>query len=315
MSTVTIAHGEDPDGLTCAALLLHLRGAKVLLANYDDFEEKLASVEPPTRHVYICDLNIRGALLPEIMRIRGFSEVTVIDHHAMAEGVKERLEDSGVTVVLDLRDCSSAILYDLFEEELDRRAARLAAYAAVSDMFEEGPVASRLLARFDTKFVQHEALILTHSLFEDSSPEFRNRIIEGLSRFEYPHRMRGVPEAALAYLEEMARVMETLPGRVTRLGRLAYVEALMERSTGSVANLVMDTMGVDVGVCYKENGPYYNVSLRGEKGLEEDLGEIARRLGERHGGFGGGHKRAAGAKVPRAHLMGFIEDLSEELGE
>jgi len=44
-----------------------------------------------------------------------------------------------------------------------------------------------------------------------------------------------------------------------------------------------------------------------------DGGEATKRLAKRYGGFGGGHKRAGGASIPRKDCIAFIKDLEIEL--
>ncbi len=313
MKFAHITHGDDPDGLVCAALLRRLFGTETILANYDDLEEALGGIEPGYDSLYITDLNLREALVPQIERIRGFATVTIIDHHPMEPTLSAWLRSLGVEIIHDTSDCASALVYDHFKEQLEKDAARLAAYAAVNDMFEDGPIASKLMDGMDRKFVGHEALLLGSALGSDQSKPFKERIVEELSRYAYPHRIRGVVEAAMSQLEKIVRIKETVPGRAKILGRLAYMECGEDLSTGEVANIVMDTLLVPVGLCWKEQGEMVNISMRGERRLPEHLGDIASRLSKRHGGFGGGHARASGAKVPRAKLDAFLADLAGEL--
>ncbi|MDP2899767.1 MAG: DHHA1 domain-containing protein [Candidatus Bathyarchaeota archaeon] len=313
MQFAHITHGDDPDGLVCAALLRRLFGTETILANYDDLEEALGGIEPGYDSLYITDLNLREALVPQIERIRGFATVTIIDHHPMEPTLSAWLRSLGVEIIHDTSDCASALVYDHFKEQLEKDAARLAAYAAVNDMFEDGPIASKLMDGMDRKFVGHEALLLGSALGSDQSKPFKERIVEELSRYAYPHRIRGVVEAAMSQLEKIVRIKETVPGRAKILGRLAYMECGEDLSTGEVANIVMDTLLVPVGLCWKEQGEMVNISMRGERRLPEHLGDIASRLSKRHGGFGGGHARASGAKVPRAKLDAFLADLAGEL--
>lgn len=311
-----ISHGEDADGLICAALLRRMRGASPILVTYDDFLEALKGVEPPVDELYICDLNIREALLEEILRINGFARVTIVDHHASVEGLLESLVERRVKVLHDVRDCTSVILYDHFREELGREAGRLAAYAAWADQFEDGPIASRLLWDYDRQFVQHEALILAHSIVRTQEPGFWSLIVDELSGLAFPHEIPGVVEAALAHLKESSEMIARLPAAATRLGRFAYVEAEGEEPIGTVANLIVDALGVEVGLCYKvKSGSKVSVSLRSRRGLAFHLGEITRRVAARRGGFGGGHKRASGASLPLQSLEGFIDDVAAELAE
>jgi hypothetical protein len=311
-----ISHGEDADGLICAALLSSLKGAEPILVTYGEFKEALMRVRPPTEELYICDLCVREELVGEILRIRGFARVSIFDHHPTAGALLGELERSGVEVVYSPEDCASALLYDHYRNEVGREWARMAAYAAISDQFEEGPIASRILTMFDRHLTQHEALILTHALFGTTSDDFRLRVVDELRKNIVPHRIPGLVEAALAHLERTASLMEDLPRRAVRLRRLACVDASGEPSTGYVASLLIDALDVDVGVSYKEaEGGKVNISIRGRRGLGIHLGEIARELARRHGGFGGGHDRASGANIPIEELEGFIEDLDDALGQ
>ena len=313
MTSYAIVHGDDTDGLTCGAFLKRLTGCEVYLANYDNLDNALSKVQPPVTGLTVCDLNIREALGPELRRIRGFADVSIIDHHQMDQAFMDELRGMGVSVTLDTRDCAAVLVYDTYRDQLGPEAARLAAYAAISDMFEEGPLASSILGRMDRKFVQHEAQILTHALARDQTLDFKRIIIDELSEFSYPHRIPGAVEAAVRCLEEMAAIKEAIRGAATVRGRVAVMEAVGEHSTGAIANLLMDTLGVDVGVSYKQNGEYMNVSLRGETDLKEHLGDISKELGRTLGGFGGGHQRASGVKLPRERLADFLDQVVRRL--
>ena len=313
MTIYAIVHGDDADGLTCGAFLMRLQGCEVYRANYDNLENALAKVQPPVTLLTICDLNIREALVGELTRIRGFSEVRIIDHHQMDHALMERLTGLGVQVTLDTRDCAAVLVYYAFKEQLGWEASRLAAYAAISDMFEGGPLASALLGRMDRKFAQHEAQILTHALSMDQTLDFKRLAMRELSAYSYPHRILGAVEAAVTCLEEMAALKEAIPASATIRGRVAIMEAVGDHSTGAIANLLMDKLGVDVGVSYKINGDYVNVSLRGMTDLEEHLGDMAKALGQELGGFGGGHQRASGVKLPKDKLTPFLNEVDRRL--
>jgi RecJ-like exonuclease len=313
MPTASITHGDDVDGLTCGALLIHLFDAVVTPANYDDLEEALGGLGKDVDRLFITDLNLREALLPLIEGIVAHASVTIIDHHPMEASLAKRLRVLGVEIVHDTRDCASALVYDHFRDKLEIDAARLAAYAAVSDMFEDGPIASRLMDGMDRKFVQHEALMLSAALGSDQSDAFKRRLLRELSGYAYPHRIRGVVKSSVDQLEKIVRIKETVRGRARVVGRLAVMECGDDSSTGEVANIVMDALLVPVGMCWKDQGEMVNISLRGERRLPEHLGDLVSRVSGKYGGFGGGHARASGAKVPRDRLDAFIEDIAKAL--
>jgi hypothetical protein len=185
----------------------------------------------------------------------------------------------------------------------------MAAYAAWADQFEDGPIAETLLREYDRQSVQHEGLLLAHALPKRATKEFRSRVLEAISSLNPPHSTPGVPEAALEHLEETATLIGTLSGKAKRLRVLAYIKADEGTSIGSVAGLITDAMGTQVGLCYKLKGDLVNISLRSRRGLPYHLGEITRQIATGLGGFGGGHKRASGASIPGEALERFLEEL------
>jgi oligoribonuclease NrnB/cAMP/cGMP phosphodiesterase (DHH superfamily) len=303
-----IIHGDDADGLTCGALINRVKGGEVYLTNYDNLENTLEKVNPPVDLLYICDLNIRDALEPELLRINEFAKIHIIDHHQMTNALMERLREKGIIIRLEIEDCAAVLVYDTFRAQLGDEGKRLAAYAAISDMFENGPIAEKILAKLDRKFAQHEAQLLTHALSADQSTKFKRKVMEELGKYNYPHRIPGVVEKAVWYLEEMTKIKEVIPKYAEVDGRVALMEAINDYSTGGISNLLIDALGVDVGISYKVNGEFYNMSMRGQKMLEDHLGNLCKEVAGKYGGFGGGHQRASGLKIP-------IESLEQVLKE
>ena len=313
LAVLSIIHGDDADGLTCGALIKRVKGGETYLVNYDNLDKALEKVAPPVDVLYICDLNIRDALEPELMRINRFAQIHIIDHHQMTPKLMERLRKNGVRIRLETDDCAAVLVYDTFKAQLGNEGKRMAAYAAISDMFENGPIADRLLAKLDRKFAQHEAQILTHALSADQSIQFKRQVMEELSKYNYPHRISGVVEKAVQCLEEMTKIKEQIPELAEIHGRVAIMEAINDYSTGGISNLLIETLGVDVGICYKANGEFYNMSMRGEKKLEENLGSLCKDIAAKYDGFGGGHQRASGLKIPKENLENVLKDFKNQL--
>jgi oligoribonuclease NrnB/cAMP/cGMP phosphodiesterase (DHH superfamily) len=310
VTVVCISHREDPDGLICAAYLHHLKNASLILVSYEELEAALVQLNSTVNELYICDLNIRADLISEVIRISKFARVTVVDHHPIVKTIQDHLQQCGITLIYSQLDCASALLYNAFKDQLGKNAARFAAYAAISDRFEDGPIASQLLPQFEQQLTQHEALILTHALQNKIDPAFRSFIVTELSQFTAPHRIQGITAGALTYIEKMTRALETLSTEAIQIRKLAYVENTSQTSLGGIASLLLEALDVDVGVCF-QNGPdeMTNLSIRGSQQLNIHLGAITKRLATKYGGFGGGHKKASGARVLKIHVTKFINDL------
>ena len=77
MTTFTIIHGDDVDGLTCGAFIKRIIGGNFYLANYDNLENALEIVKPPVDTLYICDLNIRDSLEKQLLDIADFAKINI----------------------------------------------------------------------------------------------------------------------------------------------------------------------------------------------------------------------------------------------
>ncbi len=72
----------------------------------------------------------------------------------------------------------------------------------------------------------------------------------------------------MAQLEKIVKIKETVLGRGEAHGEARGTwSASDDSSTGEVANIVMDTLLVPVGMCWKDQGEMVNISLRGERRL------------------------------------------------
>lgn len=313
---ICISHGEDADGLISAALIKRIKDAKIILATYDNLPEIFKEIKPPVMELYICDLNLREVVIPEVLRISKFCKITYIDHHPAEEGALDRIREAGITVYHSPLDCAAVLTYDYFREELGREPGRLAAYASWGDQFEDGPIATKLLNEYDRQMVQIEGLMLCYAISRIQNEDFRKGIINELSNLAFPHRIEGVPEAAVAHMEDVSKVIEMLPEKATVYGNLAYLRMDDDTPVGTVANLITDSIGVPVGLCYREkNDELANISIRSRRGYNFHLGNITRSIAREKKGYGGGHKRASGASIPLEHVMSFIKELNKAISD
>jgi len=309
LRSVCISHIKDVDGCVCAALVFRLLGGRFVLVNYGNLQQELKKIRRNTELLYICDLGLNETVLEDLRRIREFAEVVYIDHHPMDEELREELVNLGVELVHDTRECAGVLTYHKFREALPWKAGLLAAYAAISDNTESGPLAQELLSHFDRQLILFESMLLSHALERAKEVSFKRFVVSKLAEMEYPHRIKGVSELALEGIERSVALLETLPSKVKKVGRVGYVE--MEGSSGTVASLIITACDVDVGISYKclPEKNVCDISIRGAADLELDLSKLASRIARSVGGFGGGHPKASGARVPSDGIQRFVEEF------
>ncbi len=69
---------------------------------------------------------------------------------------------------------------------------------------------------------------------------------------------------------------------------------------------------VGVAAEYRSHKDIYDMSLRSRGNV--DLNKLLRVISLKHGGTGGGHASAAGARVPSASFEAFLHDLDIAIG-
>ena len=311
-----ISHSKDVDGIASAALVKMATGAAVRLTDYGDILDALRRVKAGS-DVYVCDLGMNQAIargfVKEVGRLSKHGNFTYIDHHPIADDLREEIENAGAKVINSPKECAGVHTYRHLQKKLPRRAALLACYAAVTDYMDHGAIAQRLIASFDRQFILLESTMLAYSIsYGGGNQDFLLRLVDSLAQLKAPHQIEGVMEFAQRQAESMDKLMLSIGKVGRRYGKFSYVES-EERSLGLVANLLVGEFQVPVGVALRrEEGGFSEVSMRGHYKDRHHLGEIASKIARKLGGAGGGHAKAAGIRVPMSRIPEFIQLLKKE---
>ncbi len=315
MKAFCISHRKDVDGLGSGAMAAVATGGRVILTDYDDFLSNLRSIPDDADRLVITDVGADSADFPEylaqIKRISKHAEVIHIDHHHMSPEAKRQASRAGAKLVHDTEECASMLTYKTFRESLPERARLIALCGAVTDYMDDSPMAKKLMEQGDRQFVLLEATLLALALGRKAEEEgFPEMIVEELSRMRHPHEIPGVPEAAVEQLAREAKLGEFVKAHGKKRGRLAYM-VTTQYSTGNVAKLLIGAFEVPVGLAMKQKQPgWYEVSLRSTSEARIHLGTTIGKISARLGGSGGGHRKAAGCRVPVARADEMIDALS-----
>ena len=303
MKSFCLSHVKDVDGLGSAALALAATGGQVILSDYDDFVTNLEKIPDDADRLVVTDIGADSADFPaylaEMKRIAKHAEVTHIDHHFMSEERKRQARKAGVRLVHDTAECASMLTYRTFRRALPEGGRLIALCGAVTDYMDDSPMSKKLMEQGDRHFVLLEATLLAAALGRMGDKKgFPEMVVGELSKMKYPHEIPGVPQAAMEELAKEAKLAELVKVQGKRRGRLAYM-VTTQYSTGNVAKLLIGAFGVPVGVAMKEKQPeWYEVSLRSTSEARFHLGKTIGSISERLGGSGGGHRKAAGCRIP-----------------
>ncbi len=320
MKAYCISHRKDVDGLGSCALAVAATGGKIILSDYDDLIENLKLIPDDADRVVLTDLGADSADFPEYLeqmkRVAKHAQVTHVDHHYMSEERKRLARRAGVHLVHDVDECASMLTYKTFRRVLPEGARFIALYGAVTDYMDDSPMAKRLMEQGDRHFILLEATLLSEALGLRGEEEgFPEMVVGELSRMRHPHEMRGVPEAAIEQLGREAKLGELVKAKGKKMGHIAYM-VTGEHSTGSVAKLLIGAFGVPVGVAMKEKQRgWYEVSLRSTSEARIHLGTTIGGISARLGGSGGGHRKAAGCRIPVSEAGEMLKDLAARVRE
>ena len=114
-------------------------------------------------------------------------------------------------------------------------------------------------------------------------------------------------------VQRVAALGKEVKEKGTVMGRLAYM-VTSQYSTGNVSKLLIGAFGVPVGVALKEKTKgWYEVSLRGTSECRAHLGRTIDGISSRLGGNGGGHKVAAGCRIPVGKMDEMLSQLAKKV--
>lgn len=318
MKSYCLSHKKDVDGLGSGSLAVAATGGETILSDYDDLIDNLRRVPDDAESLVVTDLGADSADFPEFLaemkRIAKKAEVTYIDHHFMSDDAKRKLRKTGIRLVHDTAECASILTYETFKDVLPEGARLIALCGAVTDYMDDSPIAKKMMEQGDRHFVLLEATMLAYALGNLEAKEgFPESVVKELSEMKLPHEIAGVPAAAVEELKKVARLGEVVKAQGKKKGRLAYM-VTSQYSTGNIAKLLIGAFEVPVGVAMKEKQQgWYEVSLRSTSEVRVHLGMTIAKISARLGGSGGGHRKAAGCRVPTSKADEMIEALSKKV--
>ena len=318
MKAYCISHKKDVDGLGSGSLSVAATGGRIILSDYDDMIDNLRSIPDDADRLVITDLGADSADYPlylaEMKRIARHAKVTHIDHHFMSDEAKREVRKAGVELVHDTSECASILTYMTFRDVLPERARLIALCGAVTDYMDDAPVAKKMMEKGDRQFVLLEASMLSYALGNMEAKEgFPEMVVRELSQMKHPHEIPGVPEASVRELQEVAKLGEVVRSKGKKKGRLAYM-VTTQYSTGNIAKLLIGAFDVPVGVAMKKKQEgWYEVSLRSTSEAKIHLGRSIAKISGKLGGSGGGHRKAAGCRVPADKADDMIEALAKKV--
>jgi len=313
MSKWIFTHG-DGDGLCAGALALAANpDAQVFFTHPYGLLDDLEQVKAQDA-VIICDIALSESHLPKILdRFKSIAEdgdLLYIDHHPLPESLLEPYFPG--RICHRLGSSTSELAYSVFQDCLSPLLSRVAIYGAISDYLDSTPLIDRLLRKWDKRTVYFETGILIQGLDGlKREHDFKRNMILNLAKNIPPSFHSILVDLAIQNTHREEVVFRELKEHIKTRGKLAYVLNI-PFSLGKTAIYTKALAETMVGIAGEKRRNFIDMSLRTSE-KDVDLNRMLRQIVPKHGGSGGGHPAAAGARIPEEKFSDFIEDLDKAL--
>ena len=311
MSSIIFTHG-DCDGICSGAIVKSaLPDSTVFFTSPVSLLGELNNLTESYESIVICDIAIDEKtcmqLEKKLNELAADSKVVYIDHHPLPE--------KGYNKDWFYHDtCStSEQAYRIFERKLSRDMRRIAIYGAIGD-FSETAVVKKWEHDWDMRTLYFYAGALIQGItYAGRDYDYKRRILYALSEDMPPPEIEGLLEAAIIASRKEEEIRILVRQKVVKLRKLAYVvdiNGYMSKAAIYAASYGNALVGVSCE--YRAHKHVYDLSIRLRNG-GVDLNAILRRISLSHGGTGGGHPFAGGARIPKKELDAFLHDLDDAL--
>lgn len=307
-----ITHG-DTDGICSGAIALSaFRDARVYFSHPAGLAEDLRQVDGD---FLICDIAIPqhslGGVMEQLRRLEAAGHSgTYIDHHPLPMGFVEA--DFPAELVHSLISCVAEQTYTRFENSLGRDLSRVAIYGAIGDYLDNTHEIQRLLIGWDKRHLYLEAGLLIEYI--DSigrNHDLKRRLVQFLSTNHLPSSDEVLVHKAISEALKDEWMRTKVKELVKLDGGVAYLlDADWSLSKGAIyARAEADAK---VGIGAETRNGFVEMSLRTPSDAI-DLNRIVSEITPALGGSGGGHAKAAGARVPLEKWQQFLSDLNSAI--
>ncbi|HIH44755.1 MAG TPA: DHH family phosphoesterase [Candidatus Methanoperedenaceae archaeon] len=314
MTSLIFAHG-DCDGVCSGAIAKSAIGdADVYFTSPVNLFGELRSIDlEKYDKVVITDIAVderSGEQVRDCLNsVRGLVDVFYIDHHPMSRAWAEDwfYHETGI--------CSSEITYNVFADLLNWDTRRIAIYGAIGDFSDKSDLIQSWMEDWDRRSLYFFAGILLQNVIEAGrNYDYKRFILDALSIDMLPTEIEGLLNCAIVASKKEERIRQEVKKRVNRLRNLAYVvniEGYMSKA--AIYAAAYGNAPVGISAEYRVHKRVYDLSLR-TRGANIDLNAVLRKVALNHGGSGGGHAFAAGARVPQKNFIEFMEELDYAIG-
>ncbi|HJH31774.1 MAG TPA: DHH family phosphoesterase [Methanosarcinaceae archaeon] len=264
------------------------------------------------KNIIICDIAVDERtcvqLYERLDELAQVSNVIYIDHHPLPQACWD-----SEWLYHDLGPCASELTYRVLEDRLSSDMRRIAIYGAIGDFCDNTPLINEWCHDWDKRGLYFQAGTLIQALtFVGRDYDFKRQLIKPLSNDMIPSGIRYLLEYAKDASEKEEKIRLHVKGHVKVMENIGYVvNANGYMSKAAIYAASYSHKGVGISAEYRQRKRAYDLSIR-SKGFV-DINRALRMVAKEHGGTGGGHAFAAGARIPRDSLDAFLHDFDRTI--
>jgi len=312
VNSIIFTHG-DCDGICSGAIALcALKDAEIFFTSPVGLFDDLGAVKH-FENVVICDIAMDERFSHELCRrLDALSKrlnLVYIDHHPLPEGIeRDWLRHDGGA-------CASELTYMFFENLLDKDMRRVAMYGAIGDFCDGTPRVINWLKNWDKRSLYFEAGVIIQGIEEARRDyDFKRQIVRSLSNDVIPSenaRLLEKAKMASGYEEDLRLRVKKRVKQMKNIGYVVDIDGYMSKA--AIYAAAYGNAPVGISAEHRADKRVYDLSIRSRDKV--DLNKILRTVAIRHGGSGGGHAHAGGARIPEKRLDEFLRDLDKTIEE
>ncbi len=313
-----VSHG-DTDGICSAAIALSAyNDARLYFSHPVGLAEDLAQVDGD---VIICDIALSSSIyrqvVRELKRIRqAGNRVLYIDHHPLPE-MFDALEFPAEHVHATT-SCAAELTFTRLIKEVPRvlpeDMSRVAIFGAIGDYLDKTYEIEKLLNKWEKRGLYLECGLIVQAIDAlGRNHDSKRKVAHFLAAAKTPSSDEWLVNLAIgeALREEVMR--KRIKEEVRTVGQVAYVLDL-DWSLGKTAVYAKGLTGATIGIGAETRREFIEMSLRSHSD-KVDLSRMLPQIVERFGGTGGGHPKAAGARVPVEKFDQFLRLIDAAIAE
>lgn len=300
------------DGIVSAAIFLNrFPSAKVTFVTSPTAGAKVLSLDTSSDQIYLVDIAPVPDLVEAVRTKRPCQSLTLVDHHPSS------LTVDCTTLVKEGVSAANVLFHHLLPE------VRLRKLVAVADLVEymPTPLLDEEMLRYGRQRVDQESMVLDFAwrlIIDDD--RFRYIAAKALAQGVWPSQVDSVRRRYIQVVNEKRwpRALAKVDSSMKVRGPLGIMDEMDRSRTlygfGTRALVeVAHRRGCGYAVMINPRGKYSSVSVRGIAPESVDLGRFVEDFTSENGVDGGGHPKAAGARIPTGSGELFLDHLLERV--